>query len=104
MSKAFLTVLLLGATASMWVAWARARQAASPPLPAPEVDPTDRVAVARVERAKIIEDKYRAVAVQYPGEIFVRWLKQEAVVELWARNRGRRFRLVAAYPILASSG
>jgi len=54
MSKAFLTVLLLGATASMWVAWARARQAASPPLPAPEVDPTDRVAVARVERAKII--------------------------------------------------
>jgi murein L,D-transpeptidase YafK len=103
MSKAFLTVLLLGATASMWVAWARARQASQTEAK-PEVDSTDRVAVARVERAKTIEDRYRAVAVPYPGEIYIRWLKKEAVVELWARHRTRQFRLVAEYPILKSSG
>jgi murein L,D-transpeptidase YafK len=104
MSRALLTVLLLAATASMWVAWARARQAASPPETKPEVDRTDRVAVARIERGKLIEDKYRAVAVVYPGEIYVRWLKREAELELWARNGGRRFRLVATYAILKSSG
>jgi murein L,D-transpeptidase YafK len=103
-SKALLTVLLLGATASMWVAWARSRQAAAAPADKPETDPTDRVAVARVEHGKAIEDRYRAVAVQYPGEIYIRWLKSEALVELWARNRGRRFRLVAEYPILKISG
>jgi murein L,D-transpeptidase YafK len=44
------------------------------------------------------------VAVEYPGEVFLRWFKREATLELWARNPNRRFRLISTYPILASSG
>jgi len=105
MSKAFLVVLVLLATAATWLAWTRTRQPAAPPLPDQDIDPTDRVAQARLEHSRSIEDKYHAVAVDYPGEVFLRWFKREAVVELWARSGPlRRFRLVASYPILSSSG
>ncbi len=106
MSKTFIPVLLLAAaSAAAWLVWMRARQPVAPPPPATAVDPTDRVAVARIDRLKLIEQKYHEAAVEYPGEIFVRWFKREAVLELWARSSAvRRFRLVATYPILASSG
>lgn len=111
MGKAFLAFLLLAATASLWVAWARARQAGEPPppasptpAPAPETDSVDRVAAARAASAKLIEGKYRQAGVRYPGEVYIRWLKREAVLELWGRNRGKAFKLVAEYPILKSSG
>jgi murein L,D-transpeptidase YafK len=67
-------------------------------------DPDDRVAIARLQHLDKIRAAYHAADVQYPGEVFLRWIKHEAVLELWARNAGRRFRLIAAYPILASSG
>ncbi len=63
-----------------------------------------RVARARAERKATIRAKYRAAGVPYPGEIFVRWLKQEAALELWARAGEEAFRLVATWPILSSSG
>jgi murein L,D-transpeptidase YafK len=69
-----------------------------------EVDPNDRVAVARVQHGAAIAEKFHAVGVDYPGEIFLRWLKREASLELWARNPKGRFRLVHGYSILASSG
>jgi murein L,D-transpeptidase YafK len=67
-------------------------------------DPADRVAVARFQHEDTIRAAYHAVGVDYPGEVFLRWLKREAVLELWARNPRGRFRLIASYPILASSG
>ncbi len=63
-----------------------------------------RVQRARVNHEAVLREKYQAAGVQYPGEIFVRWLKQEASLELWARNAAEPFRLVAKWPILASSG
>ena len=108
MRKAILTVLLVIAaaiSAAAWLLWERSRQPPAPPRQATTIDPNDRVAVARAERLQIIEEKYHAVAVDYPGEVFIRWLKHEAVLELWARSDAhRRFRRVASYPILASSG
>lgn len=104
MGKAFVAILVLAATTTTWLAYSRMQVPPPSALPPSEIDPTDRVALARVERGKFIADKYHAVAVDYPGEIYVRWFKREAVLELWARNAGRRFRLVATYPILATSG
>jgi murein L,D-transpeptidase YafK len=109
MSKA-LAVLLLGPAAiALWVGWGRTHHPPPLPpvaeLPPPIFDPTDRVAVARLQHGTEIRDKYHAVAVDYPGEVFLRWFKREAALELWARsNSTRRFRLIWSYPILASSG
>jgi murein L,D-transpeptidase YafK len=104
MGKAFVTILVLAVATSSWLAYARTREPVNSSSPPHNMDPTDRVGIARREREKLIAEKYRAMAVIYPGEIFIRWFKHEAVVELWARNGNRRFRLVASYPILASSG
>ncbi len=106
MRKPYLAVFLFLAAgaAAAWLIWARSRQGL-PPKQAAAIDPNDRVAVARLERSRIIEEKYHAVAVDYPGEVFIRWLKHEASLELWARSGpNRRFRLIWTYPILASSG
>ncbi len=66
---------------------------------------TGRVASARAGHGKIIAQKFRDAGLSYPArEIFLRWLKREAVVELWAREDRGRFVLVASFPILASSG
>lgn len=64
----------------------------------------ERIRRARATREAVIREKYRAAQVNYPGEVFVRWLKHEASLELWARNGSQPFRLVASWPILASSG
>src|SRR4051812_33309338 len=64
----------------------------------------ERVHRARVTHEAAIREKYRAAGVTYPGEVFVRWLKQEASLELWARNGAQPFRFVTSWPILASSG
>ena len=64
-----------------------------------------RVAGARARHGKIIAQKFRDAGLPYPArEIFLRWLKREAVVELWARADRGRFVLVTSFPILASSG
>jgi len=109
MSKALAALLLAMAAVALWLARAPDPE---PPLTDPlppiadsgEIDPNDRVAVARAQHGAVIAEKYHAVGVDYPGEVFLRWLKREAVLELWARNPKGRFRLVSSYPILASSG
>ena len=104
MSRALAILLFAALAVVLRLSWALSH---SPPVTAPPaapIDPTDRVAVARQEHGGAIEAKFHVVAVEYPGEIYLRWLKREALLELWGRNRGRRFRLVATYPILASSG
>ena len=87
MRKRLLAVVLLTLTAAATcLAWPQPRRLSAQPMPAPETDSTDRVADARANRGKIIKEKYQAAAAQYPGQIFVRWFKREAVVELWARS------------------
>ena len=64
-----------------------------------------RVARARAAHGQIIAQKFKDAGLPYPSrEIFLCWFKREAVVELWAREDGGRFQLVATYPILATSG
>jgi murein L,D-transpeptidase YafK len=64
----------------------------------------ERVARARIQSEAAIREKYRAAGVPYPGEIFIRWFKREAELEIWARHGEHAFQLVARYPILKSSG
>ncbi|MEP6670510.1 MAG: L,D-transpeptidase family protein [Chthoniobacter sp.] len=104
MSKVSPALLAATVSAALWLlgTHAPAEPVTDPASSTP--DSIDRVAAARVQHEAAIRQKYHAAAVQYPGEIFLRWLKREAVVELWARNGGGRFRLVFRYSLLAVSG
>lgn len=104
MSKVVAIFSALAMLIVAWLVWPQFRSKPMQEFPPPPLDLSDRVAVARLHHGTAIRNSYRAVGVDYPGEIFLRWLKHEATLELWARNSGRRFRLVATYPILASSG
>ncbi|MDR3403216.1 MAG: L,D-transpeptidase family protein [Chthoniobacter sp.] len=104
MRKVSPALLAAAAAAALWLAGTRAPAEPVTEPASPTPDTVDRVAVARQQHEAAIRQKYHAVAVQYPGEIFIRWLKREEMVELWARDGARRFRRVASYPILASSG
>ena len=65
----------------------------------------ERIARARAAHGKIIVQKFHDAGLPYPArEIFLRWLKREAVVELWARENRGRFHLIASFEILATSG
>ena len=65
----------------------------------------ERVAQARAAHGNIIAQKFKDAGLPYPArEIFLRWFKREAVVELWARENRGAFRLIATYEILANSG
>src|SRR4051812_32169140 len=102
MAKLIFVAVILTLAAAAWLGWPHLRARipdAFQKLPGPA-----RVARARAERGGIIAEKFRAASVTYPGEIFVRWFKQEAVLELWARNSADPFRLITSWPILASSG
>lgn len=75
----------------------------------PEVPPQvneDRVGIARSHCEKELRAAFAQAGVRWPaGEIFLRGLKREGQLELWARDReGESFRLVRTYPILAQSG
>ena len=64
-----------------------------------------RVTGARARHGKIIAQKFRDAGLPYPArELFLRWFKREAVVELWAREDRGRFHLIASFDILATSG
>ncbi|MCE9611056.1 MAG: hypothetical protein K8R23_12750 [Chthoniobacter sp.] len=64
-----------------------------------------RVVQARARHGKIIAQKFHDAGLPYPArEIFLRWLKREAVLELWAREGHGAFVLVTSFDILASSG
>ena len=70
-----------------------------------KLDGGERVARARAAHGKIIAQKFRDAGLPYPArEIFLRWFKREAVVELWAREDRGRFHLIASYEILTTSG
>lgn len=104
MKKATVTGCALAVLAAAGLGWSQFRTKTVSDFPPPPVDPADRVATARHGRGGTIRQAYTAAGVDYPGEVFLRWLKHDAVLELWARSPGRRFRLVGSYPILASSG
>ena len=65
----------------------------------------ERLAKARAAHGKIIAQKFKDAGLPYPArELFLRWFKREAAVELWAREDRGPFRLIASYAILATSG
>jgi len=65
----------------------------------------ERVARARAARDKIVRERFQQADLEYPPrEIFLRWFKNEASLELWARAGREPFRLVNSYAILASTG
>jgi murein L,D-transpeptidase YafK len=102
MAKLFIVGLLAALAVAIWFAWPHLR--ARIPDDFQKLAGPARVARARANRGNLIEEKFRAAGLTYPGEIFIRWFKHEAVLELWARNSAQPFRLVTSWPILASSG
>ena len=102
MGKVLVILVIVVIAVAVWLAWPHLRVRVPDDfqkLPGPE-----RVARARAAREAMIRGKYRVAGVPYPGEIFVRWIKHEAVIELWARDTTQPFQLVASWPILSSSG
>ena len=80
-------------------------------LPGRAEEPDDRVAAARVNVGEQLRARFAAVGLAYPPEaVFLRALKRENQLELWARGAdgndagGGAFRLVHAYRVLAASG
>ena len=104
MSKTQVACLIASATLAVSLAWPLTRPSSITMVSRDPIDPPDRVAEGPLSSGDRIREAYHARAVEYPGEIFLRWFKREAVLELWARNPSGRFRLIATYPILASSG
>jgi murein L,D-transpeptidase YafK len=103
MAKLLLVILVAATVAAIWSAWPLL-QSRFFPDDFQKLDGPVRVAKARANRGHMITGKFRAAGLAYPGEIFLRWFKHEATLELWARNGVKPFRLVTTWPILASSG
>ncbi len=69
------------------------------------VSGTDRIKAARRNAQAQIQDRFKAARIAYPPRaIFLRAFKREALLELWVRGDKGSFKLVATYPVLASSG
>ena len=65
----------------------------------------DRVAAARTARGETLRERLETMGLRYPcPEIFLRAFKHERELEVWARNDSDSYRLVAAFPLTASSG
>ncbi len=101
MGKAF-PVILLAALFAGWYCWPQVR--ARIPDDFQKLSGPEREARARAAREAVIAGKYRTAGVDYPGEIFIRWFKREAQLELWARSEPGALRLITTWPILKSSG
>ena len=73
--------------------------------PAPPAEP-DRVAAARRRCESELRAVFEKAGVRWPaGEIFLRGMKREGQLELWARDReGESFRLMRTYRVMAQSG
>ena len=65
-----------------------------------------RVAAARLRCEAGLRDTFKKAGLRWPAdEIFLRGMKRERHLELWARNgAGESFRLVKSLPITAASG
>ena len=66
----------------------------------------DRVSIARERCEKELRAHFEKAGVHWPaGEIFLRGMKREGELELWARDRdGESFRLVRTFRVMAQSG
>lgn len=103
MGKALTIFLLAAAATLLWISFPHLR--ARMPDDFQRLSGPERVNRARVQNEKIIAQKFQDAGLPYPvRELFLRWFKREAVVELWAREDRGPFRLVASYEILATSG
>jgi murein L,D-transpeptidase YafK len=102
MAKVLFALFVLALTAFVWSTYPTLR--ARMPDDFQKLSGPEREARARAAREAMIREKYQAAGVQYPSEIFLRWFKHEAQLELWARSDAGRFRLITTYPILKTSG
>ena len=68
--------------------------------------PADRVEDARQRREAGLREAFQKCGVRWPAaEVFLRAMKREGEIELWAGNgTGEGMRLVKTFPILAQSG
>jgi murein L,D-transpeptidase YafK len=65
----------------------------------------ERVAAARRNQSRAIAELFAAAGVEYPpGELYLRALKHERELEVWAGPRGGPLVKVKTYPICAASG
>jgi murein L,D-transpeptidase YafK len=65
----------------------------------------ERVEQYGSQARKRLEPYFEKVGVNYPpDEVILVGLKQEKIIEVWARNNDKSFRKVREYPILGSSG
>ena len=76
-----------------------------PPKPVSPTEP-DRVAAARLRCGFKLRATFEKAGLRWPAdEIFLRAMKRERQLELWARNgAGEAFRFVMCLPITAASG
>lgn len=67
---------------------------------------SERVAAARTRCEKEVRSLFASAGVAWPaGEVYLRGLKREGQLEVWARDRDADpFRLVKTYPVTAQSG
>ncbi len=82
------------------------KQIPPPPIaPAPPAEP-ERVAAARLRCGERLRGDFARAGVRWPAdEIFLRVMKRERQIELWARNANSdSFILVKTLPVLAASG
>lgn len=79
---------------------------AFPVRPITPEKPADRVSSARMRCEKELRAHFQNAGVHWPaGEIFLRGMKREGELELWARDRdGESFRLVRTFRVRAQAG
>ena len=97
---------VLGACLLLVLLVAAYRMAVFQPPIIPPVETDDRVSLARLHCEKELRSHFAKAGVRWPaGEIFLRGMKREGQLEVWARDReGESFRLVQTYSVLAHSG
>ncbi len=99
MGKIFIGLSLAVLTLAAWFFAARAAE------PERKLTGPERIDLARKARGALIAERCRSAGLPYPPrEIFLRALKREAELELWAREDLGAFHLIHTFPILAPSG
>ena len=96
---------VLGVGARLVILWWAYRMA-FPIRPIIADKPADRVALARERCEMELRAHFKKAGLGWPaGEIFLRGMKREGQLEMWARDReGESFRLVRTFQVMAQSG